>query len=140
MKSMRPALTVVVALLLGCQTMRVSLEQQAGDLPRLTGVMHAAAIRMKYPTDTNLPPCDIAALFGRSIAENPSLGYFRRELKYVRLCGGELVLMLCNPATGEAVLEDASCTFSVDRRWFTSNSPPRCITISHPETCGCTVK
>lgn len=140
MKRLLPGLFIVFALLTGCLAARSPFEEKAVSVPRLTRVMHAKAIRMQYQCNTNLSPDEVRKLFLKVIEETPVMGLFADDLKSVRWCDGEIVLLLCDPKTGVARFEDASCTPYLDRRWYGSNSPPHDFTISHPETCGCGAK
>jgi hypothetical protein len=140
MKRFLPGLFILFVLLTGCLASQSTVEEKAASVPRLTRVMHAKAIQKQYQCDTNLSPEEVRQLFIQAIDENPSLDLFKGEQKSVRWCGGEVVLLLCDPKTGDAYFEDVSCTPHLDRRWYGSNSPPRNFTISHPETCGCGTK
>lgn len=137
MKCFRTVTLVIFVLLIGCSTSRYFPEEQAADVPRLTRVMHAATIRMHYTHDKNLTPEDVQQVFAKVIDENPAMIVFKSNLKQVKCCGGEIVLLLCDPETGNALFEDVSCTPSLDQRWYESNNPPQNFTISHPETCDC---
>jgi len=131
---------IVLVLLVGCSTKKFTPDEQAADVPRLTRAMHAAFIRMNYPCETNLPPHEVEQMYAMVIDEHPVLDLFKSDLKLIRCNDGEIVLLLLDPDTGNALFEDASCTPFLDRRWIESDSPPQSFTISHPETCGCEEK
>jgi len=128
---------IVAGFLTGCATTSQTSEAKAADVPNLTKVMHVYARRQHYPCLSNLPPAEVQILYGQAIAMNPALDEFNDDVKSVRWCSGDIILLLSDPETGAARFEDASWTPNLDRRWYETNCPPHTFTISHPETCGC---
>jgi len=128
---------IALGLLAGCLTTRLSPQEEAAVVPRLTKTMHVYAIQRSYVGPTNLPPSEIQYLFAKAVTTNPALEMFEDDLKFVKWCDGEIIVLLCNPKTGVACYEDASCTPCLDQRWYECENPPRTFTLSHPDKCGC---
>ena len=128
---------IALGLLTGCLTTRLSQQEEAAVVPRLTNTMHVYAIQRNYVGPTNLSPSEIQFLFAEAVKTNPAFKMFENDLKFIRWRDSEIVVLLCNPKTGVACYEDVSCTPNLDRRWYECENPPRTFTLSHPDNCGC---
>lgn len=128
-------LLIIFFVLLASCSKHIDNAELAVDVPRLTRSLHAAIIRMNHSCDSELLPGEVNQAFEKVVSENPALDLFERYPMRIMCASGEIDLLLLDKGTGKAIVEDISCTPSLDRRWYDTEAPPTSFTLSLPQSC-----